>query len=142
MKQSTTFFARVIRIGILGWIVTIIVPGCAIPTVDLVPSDAPTVERIDSKGARIGRVHIRRKAGIVEVSGELKRRRLGFSHIPGHLHIRASSQNGKLLEEATSGYGRHSAKSRRAYFSVALPVKPGEFARIEVILHAMLDDST
>ena len=123
-------------------VVAVGLPGCATLDEGADYSNAVDIDRVDSRQARIGRVRVRRFVEGLKVSGELSRRRKGFSRIPGHLHIIASDKNGVSITEKRAAFRRHQAKSRQAYFSETLAVQSSEVATIEVIHHAKPDQNS
>jgi len=131
MNALTAYLARTMRIGPVSLASVILLSGCTTLTTELVSSGKLTVDRVNSGQARIGRVLVQKKAGGLEVFGELYRLRPGRSRIPGHLHIKMYSQDGKTLAETASGYRKLSIKSRQSSFSATLPVRADGAAEVQ-----------
>lgn len=91
------------------------------------------IERTNSRNARVALVRARAMDHKLRISGALVKRYSGRGAIPGSLHIEILGDEGDLLGQSTSRYSQHGAKSRRAYFSEIVTVRPGDVRTIRII---------
>ena len=127
--RQPVFTAVVVAVAVLG--------GCANLPPDLAAGGDVALERVDSRSARVGRVHVWAVDSVLRVSGTVARRYGRRGPIPGHLHIEAIGDNGELLTETRTRYHRHSVKSRRAHFSATVSLPQSEARKIRVIHHGL-----
>lgn len=119
-----------------------VMSGCATnQQKDFLNSNNVTVEKVDSKKARIGLVSVAESNGGVVIRGEIRRRSNSRGRIPGHMDIKILASDGQLVAESFVNYKRRSHRSRTAKFSLKLDSTPTSHYRIEVAHHYTLDTS-
>lgn len=109
--------------------------GCAGLSDNMANDGKISVERIDSRVARIAHVQVRSDGSELRVNGDIRKSFQRRGRIPGHLHIKVFGVNGKLLIQTTSRYYRKHTKSQRSHFSESLPVDPKTATKVRVIHH-------
>lgn len=106
--------------------------GCATTGKDLVRDGVVDVERESSRYALVTLVSAMQEGPDLLVRGEVRRRYGGRSPIPGHIDVQIVGPDGEMLEDASVGYHRHSAKWRSASFYVRLESVPPRGSTIRV----------
>jgi hypothetical protein len=107
--------------------------ACASLPPDITTEGTVNIERINSHNARVALVRARTIDHELRISGFLVKQYSGRGAIPGSLHIEILRDDGALLGQSTSRYSQHGAKSRRAYFSENVTVRPGDVRTIRII---------
>jgi len=131
--MKTTFALTLLR-SAAGLILLSAFAGCA-ASGPYVAYDALEVEPVSSPRALVSRVLVRpTKTGMV-ISGELKRRALLPTALPGEIHIEVFDSSGARLTEVTTEYhrfGKANKKLRRYLFSTEVPLTPPAGSTIRV----------
>lgn len=131
MKLKTVLRSIAVPVALAG---IVVLSGCAANT-SLVKEEDVTIERVDSRSARISRTYLQTSDATMVLRGELQRRFPGRGPIPGHLHIELIAPDGVAFKEATIGYKRMSVKSRIAKFHIEIPGMPSDLRSVRVIHH-------
>jgi len=116
--------------------------SCASLPPDLVAANTVNIERLDSPKARIGSLYVHDDNGRLQIRGRLKKRHVGRSPIPGHLHIEVFAKDGAVLAEGVVRYYQRSAKSGVSYFSWKSGVRPEDVRTVRVIHHVREENGT
>lgn len=101
--------------------------------------NAIEITRVDSKDAKIAHVNVQSLAGNLAVNGYIKKTFQRRGHIPGHLHIEAYNDAGKLLMNKETDYRRLNRQAKQSRFSETLAVQSGDVARVRVVHHGLGD---
>ena len=94
-----------------------------------------SIEKNDSKIARIGNVELSRSGSALRVRGVVRTKKIVRGPIAGHLHIEALGKDDHILTTQVAGYKRPSTKSRRALFSKILNVNLELTKKVRVTHH-------
>jgi hypothetical protein len=133
MKKLHTF----IRNSLSGLVVAAVITGCASVPDSQSANGKLTVERVDSRDARIAHVYVQPDGSELRITGDIRKTFQRRGRIPGHLHIEVIGENGMLLAQTTSRYHRRSVKSRQSHFSETIPVQQGKVTKVRVIHHGL-----
>jgi hypothetical protein len=126
------FLTKIFRSIILGG--SVILFACA-TNPSLVTEEDVTIERVDSRSARIILAYLETSGTEMVLRGELQRRSPGRGPISGHLHIELIAPDGAVFKEASIGYKRLSVKSRIANFHIEIPGTPSDIKTIRIVHH-------
>ena len=117
----------------IGSVMVLALSACASLPPDIATEGTVNIERINSHNARVALVRARTIDHKLRISGFLVKQYSGRGAIPGSLHIDVLGDDGALLGQSTSHYSQQGAKSRRAYFSEIVTVRPGDVRTIRII---------
>ena len=129
----------IIRNSLSGLAVAAVITGCASVPDSQSANGKLTVERVDSRDARIAHVYVRHDGSELRITGDIRKTFQRRGRIPGHLHIEVIGENGMLLAQTTSRYHRRSVKSRQSHFSETIPVQTDKVTKVRVIHHGLYE---
>ena len=129
----------IIRNSLSGLAVAALITGCASVPDSQSANGKLTVERVDSRDARIAHVYVQPDGSELRITGDIRKTFQRRGRIPGHLHIEVIGENGMLLALTTSRYHRRSVKSRQSHFSETIPVQTDKVTKVRVIHHGLYE---
>lgn len=102
---------------------------------DYVSSNDITVERADSKKARIALLNVTAADNWIEIRGEVRRRSNLHGSIPGHIDIELIGDDGQTISKSYTEYSRRNHRTRTAEFSIKLDTAVKENYTVRVAHH-------
>lgn len=120
-----------------GWIllgVVLTLSGCA--TTSGKPERDINFERVSSERVRVSYANLIHEAGTYTVQGKVSKRYSSRSPAVGHIHVTVIDVSGQALSDTPIHHIRIGTMSRKASFSITLPITPPAGSTIRISHHA------
>jgi hypothetical protein len=123
-------------IGVVLCFLFIIVGECAASRVNLVDEGIATVERVNSRQARVSHVSVYQDDKGVLISGMVRRKSVATGPDKGHVDVVVFSPDGDVLQEVIGRYTPRLTKNKRtARFSVRISTSLPQGCIVRVVHH-------
>lgn len=115
----------------LFWLVV----SCVAYSGGLYATEGPELERVNSKGARVGHLFAQINESGFSLNGYLTKSFNRRGRIPGHVHVEIYDNNGDVVFSKVSKYHRHGVKARQSHFVENITIDQTKASTIRVTHH-------
>ena len=123
-------------IGVILCFLSIIGGECAESRINLVDDGTVTVERVDSRQARIVNVNVYQDGEGIVISGTVRRKSTTVAVDKGHVDVVVFSPDGNIIQEVIARYTPRLTKKRRsAQFSVRIETSLPNNSIVRMVHH-------